>query len=46
MQVAFFAPIWRWTWQAVDGKNMSGVMVATRIMSISSGVTPAFSIAA
>ena len=29
-----------WTKHAVEGKNISGVAVATRIRSISSGVTP------
>jgi hypothetical protein len=39
------APSFAWTRQAVAGKSMSGVMVATMIRSICSAVTPARSIA-
>ena len=45
-QAAFTAPILVWTKQAVLGKNISGVQVAQMIRSISSGLMPAFSIAA
>ena len=42
---AFMAPSFFCTKQAVDGKNMSGVTVATMIRSISSAFTPAASMA-
>src|SRR5437868_15143476 len=44
-QAAFLAPIFFWTKQAVAGKIMSGVAVATRSRSISSGEIFACSIA-
>ena len=44
-QAAFFAPIFVWMKQAVAGKTMSGVAVATRMRSISSPLIPACSIA-
>jgi hypothetical protein len=44
-QAALVAPIFFWTKQAVAGKSMSGVAVATRIRSISAGEIFACSIA-
>jgi hypothetical protein len=44
-QTAFRAPSFFCTKQAVEGKNMSGVTVATMMSLISSGVTPAASMA-
>ncbi len=37
---AFFAPIFSWITQAVDGKSISGVTVATMMQSISSAEMP------
>ena len=37
---AFEAPIWVWTRQAVAGKIMSGVTVATMMRSISEAAMP------
>src|SRR5207247_11444472 len=39
---AFFAPILVWTRQALDGKNIAGVTVATMIKSNSAGSSPRF----
>ena len=38
-----FAPSARWTWQAVEGKALSGEVVETRIASTDCGVIPAAS---